>query len=168
MQAMAPLESSLTSDEKARNAFSIPHAFHFNDAERYTFKSPSGTLPDISPCKVTSIQLSSPHCKPGRPHKYLCEGLNLSLIRPGFPSFRSRTFSYLLKEVNVIVFEYASRGKSMVLSITPEGFVICLHLLLSWVNFRVKVSARSAIWAVCCKFDRNYMSRALASSCLSP
>ena len=121
LAAMAPLENQLTLEERHRNESTVSRAYFFDETQNTVYKSPTAGFADIVPCHVNYTPLTCPHCKPGRKHKALCDDIDLSVIRTGFPSFASLPHTHELKQANVIVFDAVGRGKSMVVTLESEG-----------------------------------------------
>ena len=80
------------------------------------------SLVDLHPPSCRQIQLSHfPYeIEPGQLVKGLCEGVKLDVFFPGFPSLKHVPHTGQMEKRGVRVFQSASRGENLCLSITPK------------------------------------------------
>lgn len=122
LDAMSPLYSRLTEEEMSRNKHG-PCLLYTYDPN-LSFPVPSslhGKFPDLSCCRARCEVLDKAifHVDAQHMRHGLCEGVKLDVYYPGFPTLYHVPHKAELKKANVKVFQMHSRGKSMILQITP-------------------------------------------------
>ncbi|KAK3912768.1 5'-3' exoribonuclease 1 [Frankliniella fusca] len=118
LSAMVSCEDRLTDDEKKRNKFGPMLEYTFSSDTLGEYNAPQ-YFPTIKNSHAFAreiwrkdLHLNSEDIKHGLP-----DGVRLDVFFPGFPTFKHLPYKGSLKKAKVQVFDQASRGENMVLTL---------------------------------------------------
>lgn len=118
LSAMLPCEERLTNDEKNRNSFGPMLEYTFSNETLGEYSAPQyfSTIKN-NHALVRAIWRKDLHLQPEEIVHGLPRGVRLDVYFPGFPTFKHLPFKGCLKKAKVQVFDQASRGENMILTI---------------------------------------------------
>ncbi|XP_029664328.1 5'-3' exoribonuclease 1 isoform X1 [Formica exsecta] len=117
LAAMEPHLSKLTAEEQARNKYGSMCLYTYNDAIRSVQKATTYFPEFINCAQLTLINRDEIFVPREQLVRGLSPGFNLDVYYPGFPILRHLQHTAHLEKAKVKVFQQASMGENMILSI---------------------------------------------------
>ncbi|XP_046669351.1 5'-3' exoribonuclease 1 isoform X2 [Homalodisca vitripennis] len=122
LQAMETKEHELTDEEKSRNKHGPMQVYTYTPENQGSYIAPA-YFPALSNhhAHLENVPREKLYVENSKLVKGLCPGARLDIYHCGFPTLKHIPFKAELRKAKVKVFESASQGDNMILSILPQG-----------------------------------------------